>query len=242
METINAAGVFQSAHEGYNKVMDTLYVTPSSQDWKRTNEQLAGDSKAKQEQIKFNVVNNKGNQKYIIEQEGYMEKLRAQYPDEKKYPDARLEAMAEEQAKAKLKSLADTYAPYGIQDGKVMYELDKDRKKYGLTADEAIQQRSSFEKFNTNKKNIVKVNIENKPNISSVSEVEPHAKDYYYNGYTKADDMAVVRVIEEKLKVSPNYAMAVDQTLRKKGGRVNYKGNDPQMKDVVDQINKYYRQ
>lgn len=236
LEQFEEIGGMQSLHKGFNQIRDTFYATKPPEDWKRSDERMGVAQKEKQEQTKYNICNQYREQfaqKYFLE-------YKKQYKDNKNYNEARLMAMAKDKADSKLKSLTDTYVPLGVTDANVMLELDQDRKTYGLTVEEAIQQRTAFTKFNNNKDNVVKVNIENKADVHTVTDVIPNAKDYYNSGYNNTKDMAIVKAIEEKLKVSPDYAIQIDKALRKKGGKLNYKGDNNDIKDIVKQINEQY--
>lgn len=229
-------GGMQKLHSGFNQIRDTFYDGPAPGDWKETNKRMEKNQKEKEEQTKFNVCNQykeEFTQKFFLE-------YKDQYKDNKNYNDKRLMDMAKQKADSKLKSLTDTYVPLGVTDANVMMELEQDRKDYGYTPGQAVNQMTAFTKFNNNDKNLEKVNIENKADIHTVTDAIPNAKDYYNNGYKNTKDMSTVYAIEKKLNVSPDYAMQIDKALRKKGGKINYTGENNDIKDIVKQINKQY--
>lgn len=246
-------GGMQELHKGFNEVRDTFYVTAPPQDWKTTNERMENRRKEHIEQEKFNFTHNEGNQQFIINQKKYLEKFRAQYPDKVKYPDAYIQNLAKEKAKSDLKSLADTYVPLGVTDVKGAYQCEEDRKNYGLTSTESVQLMADFERFNKASDNIVNLNVKHGESYTTVSEGIPHAREYYNNGYKDINQMMWVDAMAMKLKDMPQFkkketkntehqfAMKIDQELRKKGGKVNYKGKDENIKEFVKDLNEYYQ-
>lgn len=246
-------GGMQELHKGFNEVRDTFYVTAPPQDWKTTNERMENRKKEHIEQEKFNFTHNEGNQQFIINQKKYLEKFRAQYPDKVKYPDAYIQNLAKEKAKSDLKSLADTYVPLGVTDVKEAYQCEEDRKNYGLTSTESVQLMADFERFNKASDNIVNLNVKHGESYTTVSEGIPHAREYYNNGYKDINQMMWVDAMAMKLKDMPQFkkketkntehqfAMKIDQELRKKGGKVTYKGEDPKVKEFVKDLNEYYQ-
>lgn len=233
------AGGVKDLYKGFNEIRDTFFATSPSQDWKKSVERMNEKEKERTEQQKFNFTHNDGNIQFIIDKKGYIDKFRAQYPDKTKYSEAYIENLAKEKAKSDLKSLADTYVPMGVTNVEIAYDLDKDRKQYGYTPEEAIKQRASFERFNADEKNTQYIN--NKYNISTskVSEAMPNAREYYNNGYNNIVDISKVNALQQKLNASLEMAMKMDGVL-KRGGKLNYKGNNAKIKAIFDDLNDNY--
>lgn len=210
-------GGLKELHKGFNSVRDTFFAGPAPGDWKSTNNKMDENIKKRQEQTKFNITNQFKEQfteKYFLE-------LKEQYKGNKNYNDARLMDMAKSKADSKLKTLTDTYVPLGVTDANIMLELDDDRKKYGLTAEDAVKQRVQYEKFNVNVKNVNSVNEYLETNNSTIQQSIPKARDYYNNGYTNAKDMARAYELTEILGVTTEYGMKLDKALKNKGSQVN---------------------
>ena len=104
---------------------------------------------------------------------------------------------------------------------------------------------NSINKFNNNAGNINSINVSGnfqRNDYTSVEAAIPNAKTYYDAGYTNVNEMAWVDYMAEKLGKSPEFAMKVDETLKRKGkaGKLSYNGKDGEMKKVIDQINSHY--
>jgi len=246
-------GGLKQLHAGFNEIRDTFYVTPPAGDWKETNARMDSKSKERIEQQKFNLIHNEGNIQYIINQKDYIKKFREQYPDKVKYPDAYIQNMAKEKAKSDLKSLADEFVPLGVTDVKIAYECYKDRENYGISAVDAVKLHADFEKFDNSQTNVSIINNNGKygENNSRVSEGMPSAREYYNSGYRDVNAMAWVDQIAKSIEKLPQFkdkkdterrqfAIKIDQELRKKGGKVEYNGKDKNVADVVGEINKIY--
>lgn len=231
-------GGFKDLYKGLNELRDTFFVTPPPQDWKTRYEDMDASKKKKDEQTEYNIVHNEGNKQFIIKADKLMEKYRAQYPNKS---EAYIESLAEAEAEKRLASIAKSYVPFGITKVETMHALKQDQKRYGYSPEEALTQAAGFNKFNTSSGNISDLNATYQISVNSVTEAMPYAKDYYNSGYTNIQNMRDVQFIQEKLKTSSTMAMNIEKALRT-NGTVNYKGNDPEIKKVFDDINSYYAQ
>lgn len=229
LEKFESLGGFEQLHQGFNEVRDTFYVSAPPQDWKETNTRMEKLKKDKDDQNIFNIENNEGAQQYIIKNENLIKKYRDMYPDKKKYPDARINDMAKTKAKERLKTLATTYVPYGITDYKVMKEIDDDRKTYGLTVQGAIEQRVSYERFNSDPNNVNSIRESDLSGTGTYNRVSDaiddddnhgRTREYFNAGYNNADDMLRVRGINTLLDVEPQKAIEIDRTYQ--GGSKDY--------------------
>ena len=225
-------GGFKELHAGFNTVRDGFFVGGAPGDWKETNRRMEESQKGNIEQAKFNIVNNDNNITNVINKLELEEKLRKQYPDKEKYPDARIKEMAKEKAKDKIKSMSDTYVPLGIKDPVIMLELEDDRKQFGMTPTEAIQQRVKYEKFNIDQKNISYINEHLNVNATSVKQAVEPAREYYNNGYQNVGDLSRVHELTSLLRVTPEFGMKLDKVLNKKGPNINL--NLDNRKDLDD--------
>lgn len=225
-------GGFKELHAGFNTVRDGFFVGGAPGDWKETNRRMEESRKGNIEQAKFNIVNNDTNITNVINKLELEEKLRKQYPDKEKYPDARIKEMAKEKAKDKIKSMSDTYVPLGIKDPVIMLELEDDRKQFGMTPTEAIQQRVKYEKFNIDQKNISYINEHLNVNATSVKQAVEPAREYYNNGYQNVGDLSRVHELTSLLRVTPEFGMKLDKVLNKKGPNINL--NLDNRKDLDD--------
>jgi len=77
-------------------------------------------------------------------------------------------------------------------------------------------------------------------NYQTVEEAIPNARTYYDAGYTNINDMAWVEKIAQSLGRSPEFAIKVDQTLRRKGGKISYNGRNEEMRKLIADINSTY--
>lgn len=243
--------------DGHHSLAAGLYVdgtAPTGEwnansQWRRQN--IAEAGKKREENVRRNAdnwANNKANisimaGKYIDEER---EKAQKKYGKSK---DADyIESVAQEQAKTKAKAaLKDmsVYVQYGVTDVNTAYKLYQNANDNGFKPDESIRNMAGFNKFNTNAGNVNNINVSNNftgNNYTSVEQAIPNAKTYYDAGYTNVKDMAWVDYMAQKLNKTPDYAMAVDEALKKKGkgGKLTYNGNDADMKKVIDQINSHY--
>lgn len=243
LKTFEDLGGIKQLHEGFNTIRDGFYVTPPPMDWKETNAAMGERQKEREEKIKFSMVNNEEFQNYIMYDEKgpkFYEKYKAQYPDKS---EAYVRELALDKAKDKIKSLSDQYVQLGVRDVPVMYELDKDRKKYGYTPQEAVRQRVEFEKFNANVENVAYINEHYNENVQTVSEAIEPAREYYNKGYTNAADMNLVHELTQALNVSKEMGMQLDGILRKRGGEINYDQAKltSSQKDRLDKILEQYK-
>lgn len=243
--------------DGHHSLAAGLYVdgtAPTGEwnansQWRRQN--IAEAGKKREENVRRsadNWANNKTNisimaGKYIEEER---EKAQKKYGKSK---DADyIESVAQEQAKTKAKAaLKDmsVYVQYGVTDVNTAYKLYENANNNGFKPDESIRNMAGFNKFNTNAGNVNNINVSNNftgNNYTSVEQAIPNAKTYYDAGYTNVKDMAWVDYMAQKLNKTPDYAMAVDEALKKKGkgGKLTYNGKDADMKKVIDQINSHY--
>lgn len=243
--------------DGHHSLAAGLYVdgtAPTGEwnansQWRRQN--IAEAGKKREENVRRsadNWANNKANisimaGKYIEEER---EKAQKKYGKSK---DADyIESVAQEQAKTKAKAaLKDmsVYVQYGVTDVNTAYKLYENANNNGFKPDESIRNMAGFNKFNTNAGNVNNINVSNNftgNNYTSVEQAIPNAKTYYDAGYTNVKDMAWVDYMAQKLNKTPDYAMAVDEALKKKGkgGKLTYNGKDADMKKVIDQINSHY--
>jgi len=241
LKAFEKAGGITKLHQGFHEIRDTFFVGGAPQDWKATNARMAERDRANIEQLKYEA-SNVNNNKWLVDI--YEAKLRDQYKNNKNYSPERIKDMAEEKAKSKLKSLADTYVPLGVMDMKIAYECDQDRKKYGGTAEEVVVQRKGYEQFNINQQNVAHINERFSENVNNVSEVIPPAREYYSNGYRRVEDMALVHELTRVLSVSTEKGMQLDQALRRKGGsiKIDYDkaGIEGKRRESLDNILKQY--
>lgn len=243
--------------DGHHSIAAGLYVdgtAPTGEwnansQWRRQN--IAEAGKKREENVRRsadNWANNKANisimaGKYIDD-----ERKKAQ----KKYGKSKdadyIESVAQEQAKTKAKAaLKDmsVYVQYGVTDVNTAYKLYENANDNGFKPDESIRNMAGFNKFNTNAGNVNNINVSNNytgNNYTTVEQAIPNAKTYYDAGYTDIKDMSWVDYMAQRLGKSPEFAMAVDETLKKKGkeGKLTYNGKDADMKKVIDQINSHY--
>lgn len=221
LEAFEKVGGLQELHGGFNAVRDTFYANGSAPgDWKKTNDRMGKRLKEDEEQREYNFVNNEGNKQYMynIMYEKHEEKLRAQNPNKS---EAWIQNEIKKMADSKLESLSKTYVPLGIGDIQIAYECEEDRKKYGWTAGEAVEQRIKYEKFNNNAINVETVNKYLETNNSTIQESIPNARDYYNNGYTNSKEVARAYELTELLGVTTEYGMKLDKAMKNKGSQVN---------------------
>lgn len=214
IKAFDEVGGFKDLHKGYHAVKDTFYVGGATEDWKKMNNRMEATIKTSQEQEVFKVVNDVKNQNYVIMKNDLLEKYRKQY---KGKPEAYILNLAQKEAKEKLETAAKTYVPYGIKDAKIMLELEDDRKQYGLSPTQAIEQRINYEKFNINQNNVNQLSERYNVEYTSVQEAIPDARNYYNEGYVKVDDLIRVTELTERLGVSADYGKKLDKILQKKG-------------------------
>lgn len=214
--------------------------------WRRQN--IAEAGKKREERLKVGAdswANNKQNissmkEKYIDEER---EKAQQKYGNSK--PPAYIESVAQERAETKAKAaLKDmsVYTRYGVNDVDSAYKLYDNANKKGLTPEGSIKDMAKFESFNTNSKNMKSVNEGNYiagDGYSSVEEAIPNVKIYFDAGYRDVEQIAHVDYMSKKLNKPPDFAMALDQALMKKGN-IAYSGNDVEMKKVIAELNQWY--
>ena len=246
LEKLGQLGV--DLYQGLGGIGDGLYVDGDAPTKER--ETIAGmlsqnikDSSEKRKEnndrMKDNWANNKSNISIMTEKYMSDEKFREKYSDK---PEAYIRREAETKAKSALKDMS-AYVPYGITDVNLAYELYDSANKNGFTPEQAIRNKAGYEKFNNNVQNVVSINQSGtfeRDNYKTVEEAIPDARKYYDAGYTDINDMAWVEKIAQSLGRSPEFAMKVDQTLRKKGGKINYNGKNEEMKKLIADINSAY--
>lgn len=225
-------------YKGMNRIRDTFFVEPRKyNDTQQTIADREKNLKDKNEKIEYKMVHNEGNREYIIKQDKLMEKYSAEnYP---KKTEAERYEMAKKEAEAKLASIAKEYVPLGITDVKTAYQLSQDQKEYGYTPKEALINQGKFNNFDSKPTNINIINEKFGENVSSVSQAIPSAREYYNNGYRDVQGMLNVDFIQRKLQTSLDMAMKIERALSSKG-KVNYNGQDEEVKKKFDEINKYY--
>ena len=218
--------------------------------WRRENIKEAGEKRKENvERAKDNWAHDKVNIKVMEEKyykEKYLPEMQAKYGDSKPqgYIEAQAREKANERAKAALKDMS-AYVQYGVTDVNLAYNLYENANNNGLSPEQSIRNMAGFNKFNSNAGNINSINVSGnfqRNDYTSVEAAIPNAKTYYDAGYTNVNEMAWVDYMAEKLGKSPEFAMKVDETLKKKGkgGKLTYSGKDAEMKKVIDQINSHY--
>lgn len=243
--------------DGHHSLAAGLYVdgtAPTGEwnansQWRRKNIENSKKQREENSTRKAdNWANNKDNISIMTENYIDDERKKAQ----KKYGKSKdadyIESVAQEQAKTKAKAaLKDmsVYVKYGVTDVDTAYKLYKNANDNNFKPDESIRNMAGFNKFNTNAGNVNNINVSNNftgSNYTTVEQAIPNAKTYYDAGYTNVKDMAWVEYMAKSLNKTPNYAMAVDEALKKKGkgGKLTYNGKDPDMKKVIAQINSHY--
>jgi len=238
-------GLGSEIYKGAHSLMDTLYVDAPSGDWKKTAENIDAKRKERVETLKDNWAHNKENIKIMTDKylPSFMEEAKKMYKGmDAGFIEGKAREKAEEKAKRAVKDMS-AYVPYGITDVNKAYELYKDANDYGYTPEQSIKQSAAFEKFNTNTQNIAHINQQYNVDCKTITEVIPNAKEYYNQGYTNISDMSWVNYMAEKLGKSPQFAIKVDQELKKKarGGKINYNGKNKEMADIVKQLNEHYQ-
>lgn len=227
-------------HENFNELRDSFDPNANG-DWKPTNERLKANQKEKIEGEKYKFVNNEGNKNIMfkIMKEKYFDKLKAQNPNK---TDAYIDNMCMEKAKSELKSLSEIYVPLGVSDAQVAYNCEEDRKIYEMSAPDAVRTRMEFEmKFNRDPSVLSKLNNAVGGKSTEVTEKIKDARTYYQEGYRNVDEMAWLDKMKNALNKDPVYVMKVDKELKKKSGRIEYKGTDSAMADTIKQINEHYK-
>lgn len=244
LEKIGTLG--NELYQGIGGITDSLYVDGGAPTQERA--AISGiigqnikDSTDKREKdmtrAKDNWANNKSNISIMADK--YMADMSERY---KGKPEAYIRMKAEEKAKSALKDMS-AYVQYGVTDVNLAYELYQDANAYGYTPEQAVRSRAGYEKFNSNSGNIAQINLSGgftRNDYTSVQAAIPDARTYYNAGYTDINEMAWVDKIARSLGRSPEFAMRVDQTLKKKGGKINYSGKNEEMKKLIQDINSTY--
>jgi len=244
--------------DGAHSISSGLYVdgmAPTQEwnansQWRRQNIKEAGEKRKENvERAKDNWAHDKANITIMADKyykEKYLPEMQAKYGDTKSqsYIEAQAREKSEEKAKAALKDMS-AYVPYGVTDVNLAYNLYQNANNNGFSPEQSIRNMAAFNKFNSSAGNIDKINLSGnfqRNDYTSVEAAIPNAKTYYDAGYTNVNDMAWVDYMAEKLGKSPEFAMKVDETLKKKGkgGKLSYNGSDADMKKVIDQINSHY--
>ena len=217
--------------------------------WRRENIKEAGEKRKENvERAKDNWAHDKANITIMTDKymEKYLPEMQKKYGGKEtpEYIEAKAREKSEEKAKAALKDMS-AYVQYGVTDVNLAYNLYQNANNNGLSPEQSIRNIAGFNKFNSNAGNINSINVSGnfqRNDYTSVEAAIPNAKTYYDAGYTNVNDMAWVDYMAEKLGKSPEFAMKVDETLKKKGkgGKLTYNGKDAEMKKVIDQINSHY--
>lgn len=241
-------GGMQKLHAGFNQIRDTMYVGGAPGDWQDTNKRMDERNKKSQEERKREFVDVHKNEWLISDFEA---KLKLQYPDKSQ---EYIREKAQEKAKEKLNSLATTYMPLGVLDAKLAYMCDKDCKKYGYSPEQSVQQVINFTEFDKNPANVTHMNATftnndgSHSNYTSVSEAvgsSSETREYYNNGYTKIEELALVQQLTHTLGVSINKGMQLDQALRRKGGdiKIDFKkaGLSDENREQLNKIMEQYK-
>lgn len=249
--------------QGLGSITDGLYVdgtAPTAErnndiQWLRGNIKEAGERRKQDiEREKDNWANNKTNinmmsNKYY--QEKYLPEMTKKYAGQLKsgkvdmnYVEAQAREKSDERAKKALKDMSE-YVPYGVTDVNVAYQLYDNANKNGFSPEQSVKNMGGYVNFNLNATNINSINQSGayeKNDYVTVQAAIPAAKTYYDAGYTNIDDMHWVNYMADRLGKTPEFAMKVDEALKKKGkgGKLSYNGKDTEMKKVIDQINSHY--
>jgi len=249
--------LYDTMVDGAHDIAKGLYVDgmAPTQEWDAGSKTRKGfieeGSKHRKEYVeraKDNWAHDKANitimtNKYM---EKYLPEMQAKYGDSKpqSYIVAQAREKSEEKAKAALKDMS-AYVQYGVTDVNMAYNLYQNANNNGLSPEQSIRNMAGYQKFNSNAGNINSINVSPNftgNNYTSVEAAIPNAKTYYDSGYTNINEMAWVDYLAQKLGRSPEFAMKVDETLKRKGkgGQLTYNGKDANMKKVIDQINSHY--
>ena len=242
LEKAGARGrVANEIYKGANQVLDTFAISPADTSWKQTadiRERRIGRSEEKRhaemERVKASWAGDKTNIQTLAAQ--FMPQMREAYAGK---PEGYIKMQAEEKAKGRLKEMSE-YVQYGITDVNVAHKLYEDQRNFGLTPIETIKERAAFEKFDNQAGNVSNINVSNQyvgNNYQTVSQAIPGAREYYNAGYSKVDQMMWLDFMASRLNKTPDMAIKIDQTLRKKGGKINYSGSNKELQDVIKQIN-----
>lgn len=245
------ADIGNELYKGAHSITDTMYVDGGATgDWQQLsgiaeNLMQKGNKKIEErnERTKASWANDKANISFVADK--YMVEMRAIYQGKS---EAYVRDKAEEKAKSKLKEMSE-FVPYGITNVEQVYQLYNDKKEYACSTEQAIKRAAGYNKFNV--ENVTHINQGNaftRNDYKTVQEAIPGAEKYYKSGVTDIKEMEIIERMRRELekipeyskKATPQFAMKVDQTLKKKGGKINYKGSDEAVKKVVDSINEKY--
>lgn len=228
-------GGFGDLYKGLNGIRDTMFVGPAPQDWKPTAERIDQKQKQKGDQQIYNFKHNENNKAFI--EKTYRAKAAEKYQD----PDKQQDYLDK-----KMDELANAFAPLGIEDAAVAYQLQGETQK-GYTPQQAlINMKGSFihernfEEFNNRKSNVAQINSEYNLNATTVTEQIPEAKQMYDNGIQNVGEMMQIRYIKDQLNVTLDMAMKLNDALKNKG-EAKYNGSDPEIKKKFDEINNFYK-
>lgn len=236
-----ASEIGQALYEGYNEIMDGMYVGEAPKDWKQRSDRWNEYNQESLKAIKTEFVEDPNHIEFIIKEHKLIEKYRDKYPDKS---ESRIREYAEEDAKKKLQDMSG-YMDKGVAPNiKVLNTLYGDQKKYGLTLDEAIKKSKEFSKFNSDIKNVQSINATYKTSASTVQEIIPEAKDYYYgHGFKNIDDIKNTDFLKEKFKIDKDYAANLTKIISvhaKNGKPIIYNGSNEKEKNMIDEINKAF--
>lgn len=236
-----ASEIGQALHEGYNELMDGMYDGEAPKDWKNVSDRWNEYNQESLKARKTEFVENRNNIEFVINEHNLIEKYRDRYPDKS---ESRIREYAEEDAKKKLQDMSG-YMDKGVAPNiKVLNTLYGDQKKYGLTVDEAIKKSIEFSKFNSDINNVQNINATYNTSASTVQEIIPDAKDYYYgHGFKSIDDIKNTDFLKEKFKIDKDYAANLSKIISahaKDGKPIIYKGSNEKEKNMIDEINKAF--
>lgn len=221
----------------------------SNTKWRQDNIIEAGKKREENNKVSAdNWANNKANINKMTSMYIDEERQKAQRKYGKNKDADYIESVAQEQAKTKAKAaLKDmsVYVQYGVTDVNMAYKLYQNANDNGFNPEQSIRNMGEYARFNNNASNVNNINVSNNfagNNYTSVEQAIPNAKTYFDAGYKDIKDMSWVDYMAKKLNKSPEFAIKVDETLKKKGsnGKLTYDGNDKAMKKTIAQINKYY--
>ena len=159
-------------------------------------------------------------------------------------------ALAEDEAKRRLESMAKVYIPLGIDDVKTAHALKKDQKQYGYSPIAAIKHANGFAKFNSSPLNITAINTAHSDinvKVKSVQEAIPNAKEYYNNGIRDINKMIDIDRVSTELqnklgdRLSNQMRQDISYAIAQKGS-VSYNGNDANVRKIFDEINDKLKQ
>lgn len=249
--------LFADITDGFHNISSGMYIDGDAptNEWNENSKWVRGNieesrkkRKENMDREKENWANNKGNIKTMSDMYYKDELQKAQVKYGKTKPQSYIEAEAREKsdtkAKAALKDMS-AYVEFGVKDVDLAYKLYQNANNGAFSPEQSIKNYAGYEKFKNDSGNVASINnsgLYQSNNYTTVEAAIPNAKQYYDAGYTNVNEMGWVNYMAERLGKSPEFAMQVDETLKKKGkgGKLTYSGKDADMKKVIDQINSHY--